>query len=498
MAFEEMLEPDWFYELPFYLVATIAYGVLFTLDPSMRWGGRERTPDAVVPVEFVAQLPAPSPNLALAPGGDGKTENPPQKGPGEFQAEKVKAGAVDAPPKPAPKPEPAAVKSNREKAGATLTKSKAKPHPKVAAVVRPAVDTKAIVAASVARRQKMETQKAAKAAAAADAARRAAVKQAAAVEAARLAHEQAVADASARAERAADAKAAAADRARIAHEKAVAAAQAKAERAAAAKAAAQARAEAARVERERLAAIEQARQERLAQERAAKAAKKAELSQELATMADPDEALDQGADAPPPSGGTKARAQGVTIGKGSGGGRAATKAAAAAAMATDPDGDDDGTGSGPAANGGAALAGARKAGAAAALADTAESADPGDAAGSGGGDLLDSKAKGGGTGPDGSGVSYSLDGPVGSRRVLRRPVPSSPDWVGTRGLDLTVTVRFQVMPDGTVKPGAVIKKTSGFPDIDQRALKALRQWRFESVPDGGAEVWGRVTFRFTS
>jgi TonB family protein len=82
--------------------------------------------------------------------------------------------------------------------------------------------------------------------------------------------------------------------------------------------------------------------------------------------------------------------------------------------------------------------------------------------------------------------------------VLKRAVPSSPDWVGARGLDLTVTVRFQVLPDGTVKPGAVIRKTSGFPEIDRLALNALRKWRFESVTAGGTEVWGRVTFRFTS
>jgi TonB family protein len=71
--------------------------------------------------------------------------------------------------------------------------------------------------------------------------------------------------------------------------------------------------------------------------------------------------------------------------------------------------------------------------------------------------------------------------------------------VGTRGLDLTVTVRFQVLPDGSVKPGAAIQKTSGFPEIDRRALDALSRWRFEAVPSAGAsEVWGRVKFRFTS
>ncbi|MFI5349693.1 MAG: TonB family protein, partial [Elusimicrobiota bacterium] len=308
------------------------------------------------------------------------------------------------------------------------------------------VDIKAIMAASVARRAKVEHAKQVKAAAAA----------AAALEAQRKADE-AQAEAEVRAEIAREKK----EAARV---KAQAAKEAKARRDAKARADAQARADAAA-----------ARAEALAEAKAAKAAKKAELSQELATMSDPDNALAQDA-ASPPKGRSKAAA-------------AAALAAGTEAGADDSSVDDHG----------ADLAGARKAGAAAALADTAESTDPGDAAGSGGADLLDAKAKGGGTGPDGAGVSYSLDGPVGSRRVLRRTVPVSPDWVGTRGLDLAVTVRFQVLPDGTVKPGAVIRKTSGFPEIDRLALDALRKWRFESIPAGdGPEVWGRVTFRFTS
>ena len=478
MAFEDELDPDWFYEVPFYLTAVIVYGVLFTLNPTMRWGARERAADKLVPIEFVATLPAPSPNLALAAGGDGHSDRMPQKGPGAYVPEKVKAGAVDAPPKPLPSPKPAAVKSNREKAGSTLKKAPPKAKTAPRAPVRPAVDAKAVVAASVARREKADAAKAAAAAAAVVAARRAEEK------AARVAAAKAAA-----AQRAADAKAEAQVRAEIAREKAAAEKAAALQRAEDARLEKVRRAEAARVERERLAAAERARQEELAAQRAAKAARKAELSQQLATMDDPDTALDAGG-APPPSGG----------GKKAVGGRASAKAAAAAALAAGADADAGGAAVDSGGDDGAALAGARKAGAAAALAaDTAESADPGDAAGSGGADLLDAKAKGGGTGPDGSGVSYSLDGPVGSRRVLKRAVPTSPDWVGTRGLDLAVIVRFQVLPDGTVKPGAVIQKTSGFPEIDRRALDALRQWRFEAVPSAGAvEVWGRVRFRFTS
>ncbi|HXT00808.1 MAG TPA: TonB family protein [Elusimicrobiota bacterium] len=465
MAWEDELEPDWVYEAPFYLVATIAYGVLLTMNPTMRWGGG-RAPEPTVPIEFVAAPPpppAPAVNLAAPPVvGLGHAEPAPHKGPGELKPEKIKAGAQDAPPKPAPKPKPAAVKSTRVKHGATLSKAHPKKKAVVAKAVRTApkpkaVDAKAVMAASIARRAKVEHQRQVKAAAAAAAAL-AAQKRA---EEARLAAEQR-----------AEAKRVAAEAAR---EKAAAIAAEKARRAEEARAAAAARAEAARQ-----------RAQALAEAKAAKARKKAELSQQLATMNDPDEALAQDADTAQPST-AHAKIKGASN-------KAGAAAALAAGSPADSDGEMDVTH-----DEGAALAGQRRAGAAAALADTAESPDPGDAAGSGGSDVLDAKATGGGTGPDGNGVSYSVDGPVGNRRLLRRTIPVSPDWVGTRGLDLTVTVRFQVLPNGHVKPGAVVQKTSGFPEIDSLALQAIRQWIFQAAANAnGANVWGRVTFHFTS
>jgi TonB family protein len=468
MAFEDELEPDWVYEAPFYLVATIAYGILLTLNPTMRWGGG-KPPEPTVPIEFVAAPaappPAPAPNLAALPpnGGLGHVEPAPHKGPGEFKPEQVKKGAQDAPPKPAPKPKPAAVKSTREKHGATINKVKPQPKKKpvvartvIAAPKPKPVDAKAVLAASIARRAKVEHDKQVKAAAIAAAAEAKARRaEEARIRAEQLAEERRI-------------------KAEAAREKAAAIAAENARKAEEARERAAAAAEAARQ-----------RAQALADAKAAKAKRKAELSQQLATMNDPDEALAQDADTAQPSTG-HAKIKG-----------AATKAGAAAALAagtnSESDGDADTT-----RDDGAALAGQRKAGAAAALADTAESTDPGDAAGSGGSDVIDKKASGGGIGPDGNGVSYSVDGPVGNRRLIHRAIPVSPDWVGTRGLDLTVTVRFQVMPSGKVKTGAVIQKTSGFPEIDQLALQAIRQWRFDAAAKAGSDVWGRVTFHFTS
>jgi TonB family protein len=108
---------------------------------------------------------------------------------------------------------------------------------------------------------------------------------------------------------------------------------------------------------------------------------------------------------------------------------------------------------------------------------------------------------GGGTPNEGGGVGWSLDGPAGNRRLVRRAVPPCPAWVSERSLDLSVQVKFQVLEDGTIKRGRVIRKTSGFPDIDRLAMEALDKWLFEAVPakaaDRAPDTWGIVTFRFT-
>ncbi len=472
MSWREQIEPDWFHEAPFYLAAVIAHGALLSFNPVINWGG-VIAPEKAIPIEFVAEVPLPrveqpAPPLKpeLNPGGDGSNA-PPKHGEGKFEAEKVKRGAVDPPSKPKPVPKPAAVKSKVNKAGSTVIKAKAAAKPKPLAKPKP--DAQAVKFAREAQAESKRLHAERDRTARAVVAEKAAAAKAAAAEFA--AEKKKIA-----AERAAQAKAA---RDRFAARQALE----RERRAAVARAEAERRAEAAREAAERRADALAEKKRLVTEAKAAKAAKRAELSSALATMADPDEAL-EAAPAPSKSGRGSARK-----GKPRAGGPVAGKGGDGGAFGEAESGEGGGTGGGE-----AELAGARKAGAAAAL---AESTDPGDAAGSGGSDLIDSKAKGGGVGPEGGGVSFSIDGPVGDRRILTRVSPTSPDWVATRNLDLTVTVRFQVLPDGSVKPGAVIQKTSGFPDIDARALKALSRWRFQPVKSG-AEASGRVTFRFTS
>ncbi|MBI5200032.1 MAG: TonB family protein, partial [Elusimicrobia bacterium] len=55
--------------------------------------------------------------------------------------------------------------------------------------------------------------------------------------------------------------------------------------------------------------------------------------------------------------------------------------------------------------------------------------------------------------------------------------------------------------DGTIKRSIVIKRTSGFPELDRLALEALRKWKFQPIHNGvgmsDPDVWGIVSFKFT-
>ncbi|MDP3542753.1 MAG: hypothetical protein Q8T11_09850, partial [Elusimicrobiota bacterium] len=145
MSWREHIEPDWFHEAPFYLAAIIAHGALLSFNPVINWGGL-KPPEKAIPIEFVAEIPLPpavqpAPPPELNPGGDGSNA-PPKHGPGEFERETVKKGAVDPPPKPKPVKKPAAVRSKVNKPGATVNKAKAAPKPRPLA--KPKVDAQAV------------------------------------------------------------------------------------------------------------------------------------------------------------------------------------------------------------------------------------------------------------------------------------------------------------------------------------------------------------------
>jgi TonB family protein len=90
-----------------------------------------------------------------------------------------------------------------------------------------------------------------------------------------------------------------------------------------------------------------------------------------------------------------------------------------------------------------------------------------------------------------------LSGPVADRPIKTHMTPLYPEWAKRDGVEGSVTLRFYVRPDGSIKENVLVEKTAGFEDFDQSALVALLQWKFQALPAGrSGEQWGTITFHF--
>jgi TonB family protein len=90
-----------------------------------------------------------------------------------------------------------------------------------------------------------------------------------------------------------------------------------------------------------------------------------------------------------------------------------------------------------------------------------------------------------------------LMGPVADRELVSYEVPEYPAVAMREGREGSVTLRFIVRPNGSVKENVLVEATSGYAPFDHNAVDALRQWRFEALPHGSVgEQWGTITFHF--
>jgi TonB family protein len=83
---------------------------------------------------------------------------------------------------------------------------------------------------------------------------------------------------------------------------------------------------------------------------------------------------------------------------------------------------------------------------------------------------------------------YVLAGEISARKVLQQTIPSYPEGLQR---SVSVQVRLQVLPDGSVGQLQIIKK-AGSP-FDENALQALRNWKFNPI-SGETTQSGTVTF----
>lgn len=62
--------------------------------------------------------------------------------------------------------------------------------------------------------------------------------------------------------------------------------------------------------------------------------------------------------------------------------------------------------------------------------------------------------------------------------------------------EATITIRFEVRPDGRV--GQVVPLRKMNPELEREVLRTFREWRFSQLPSGVPQQsqWGVITFRF--
>jgi TonB family protein len=94
--------------------------------------------------------------------------------------------------------------------------------------------------------------------------------------------------------------------------------------------------------------------------------------------------------------------------------------------------------------------------------------------------------------PGREGVEIEWNNPSFGRDPTQTPRPVLPDWVSRQGDRLTVVVSFELTPQGLLQD-LKVEQGSGFPDVDNAVLDALRRWKF--LPTTAADyVKGRIQY----
>jgi TonB family protein len=97
-----------------------------------------------------------------------------------------------------------------------------------------------------------------------------------------------------------------------------------------------------------------------------------------------------------------------------------------------------------------------------------------------------------------TGTSFQIAGPISQREISKKVKPRYPKWALQQRISGTVTVRIWVMPNGRIKGAPQVTCSSGYPDLDQVVVEALRLWEFAPLGAGvkSEDQWGDVTFVF--
>ncbi|MCX7732592.1 MAG: energy transducer TonB [candidate division WOR-3 bacterium] len=100
--------------------------------------------------------------------------------------------------------------------------------------------------------------------------------------------------------------------------------------------------------------------------------------------------------------------------------------------------------------------------------------------------------------PVSRGTSFQIAGPISQREIIKKVKPKYPKWALDQHISGTVTVRIWVLPNGQVKGIPQVLSSSGYPELDQVVVDAVRCWEFAPLGTGvkAEEQWGDITFVF--
>jgi len=91
-----------------------------------------------------------------------------------------------------------------------------------------------------------------------------------------------------------------------------------------------------------------------------------------------------------------------------------------------------------------------------------------------------------------------ISGPIARRTVIRRVYPKYPTWAEEKGIEGDVMLKFWVLSEGNVSRVELVQ-TSGYPDLDSRAIEALKKYIFSPLgkDEKQEEQWGTITIKYT-
>lgn len=94
-----------------------------------------------------------------------------------------------------------------------------------------------------------------------------------------------------------------------------------------------------------------------------------------------------------------------------------------------------------------------------------------------------------------TGNTFKIFGALQNRPISEKYLPKYPRWAEEQGLECNVSIHFFVLQDGTVKNNLFIEQSSGYSEMDQLAMKALRAFKFAPIAKS-EEQEGVIVFYF--